>query len=269
MNLAAILLDMLQQTLRNVVPIAAVLIGFQLVVLRRRIPDLRRVLLGFVYVIFGLALFLKGLELALFPLGKLMAAQLSAPEFVFGGSQTLPQSGWQDYYAVYLFAFCIGFSTTIAEPSVIAVAMKAEQASGGAIRVTGLRVAVALGVAFGIALGTFRIVTGTALEHYIIIGYLIVLVQTASAPKNIVPLAFDSGGVTTSTVIVPLAAALGLGLASNIPGRSTALDGFGLIAFASLFPIISVLAYAQIRAFTRHRRRRDGAAGKRERDAGE
>ena len=259
MNLASILIDMLQQTLRDVVPIAVVLIGFQLLVLRRRVPDLGRVLLGFVYVIFGLALFLKGLELALFPLGKLMAAQLTASEFVFGGSENSAQAGWQDYYAVYLFAFCIGFSTTIAEPSLIAVAMKAEQVSAGAIRVNGLRVAVALGVAFGIALGTFRIVTGTALEYYIVVGYVIVLVQTAFAPKNIVPLAFDSGGVTTSTVTVPLVAALGLGLANNVPGRSAALDGFGLIAFASLFPIISVLAYAQIGEFVRNRRCRNQA----------
>ena len=273
MNVAAVLLDtlldMLQQTLRDVVPIAVVLIGFQLLVLRRRIPDLRRVLLGFVYVIFGLALFLKGLELALFPLGKLMAAQLTAPEFVFGSSQNLPQAGWQDYYAVYLFAFCIGFSTTIAEPSVIAVAMKAEQVSAGAIRITGLRVAVAFGVAFGIALGAFRIVSGTTLEYYIIIGYLIVLVQTAFAPKNIVPLAFDSGGVTTSTVTVPLVAALGLGLANNVPGRSAALDGFGLIAFASLFPIISVLAYAQIGEFVRHRRSRNRAKQEQEQEQGQ
>lgn len=256
MSLAIALFEMLQQTLRDVLPIAVVLIGFQLLVLRRRIPDLRRVLLGFVYVIVGLAFFLKGLEQALFPLGKLMAAQLTAPEFVFGSSQNPLQAGWQDYYAVYLFAFCIGFATTIAEPALIAVAMKAEQVSAGTIRVTGLRIAVALGVAFGIALGTFRIVTGTALEHYIIVGYIIVLVQTALAPKSIVPLAFDSGGVTTSTVTVPLVAALGLGLASNVPGRSAALDGFGLIAFASLFPIISVLAYAQIGEFVRHRRLR-------------
>lgn len=259
MNLSATLLNALQQTLRDIIPIGAVLIGFQLLVLRRRIPDLRRVLLGFAYVVVGLAFFLEGLEQALFPLGKLMAGQLTDPDFILNGSRDLLQAHWQDYYAVYLFAFCIGFATTIAEPALIAVAMKAEQVSAGTIRVTGLRIAVAIGVAFGIALGTFRIVTGTALENYIIVGYVIVLVQTAFAPKNIVPLAFDSGGVTTSTVTVPLVAALGLGLATNVPGRSPALDGFGLIAFASLFPIISVLAYAQIGEFMRHRRLRKKA----------
>ena len=251
---SASLLAILQQTMLDVAPIVVVLIGFQVLVLRRRIPDLGRVLLGFVYVILGLAFFLKGLDQALFPLGKLMAAQLTDPGFLSGVAGPLLEVRWQDYYAVYLFAFCIGFATTIAEPSLIAVAMKAEQVSAGAIRVTGLRVAVALGVAVGIALGTFRIVTGTPLEHYIIAGYVIVLIQTIFVPRGIVPLAYDSGGVTTSTVTVPLVAALGLGLAANVPGRSPALDGFGLIAFASLFPIMSVLGYAQIGEWARRRR---------------
>jgi hypothetical protein len=126
--------------------------------------------------------------------------------------------------------------------------------SGGAIHVWGLRVAVALGVAVGVALGCFRIVTGTPLHWYIIAGYLIVMVQTAFSPKLIVPLAYDSGGVTTSTVTVPLVTALGLGLAEQIPGRNALLDGFGLIAFASLFPIISVLAYAQLSGLKDKRR---------------
>jgi hypothetical protein len=150
---------------------------------------------------------------------------------------------------VYLFAFAIGFATTIAEPSLIAVAIKANQVSAGTIGTTGLRVAVALGVAIGITLGAYRIVTGTPLHWYIISGYVVVLVQTAFAPKTIIALAYDSGGVTTSTVTVPLVAALGLGLSTNIPGRDPLLDGFGLIAFASLFPIMSVLGYAQLTAF--------------------
>jgi hypothetical protein len=128
----------------------------------------------------------------------------------------------------------------------IAVAIKANQVSGGTITVNGLRFAVAVGVAVGVALGAFRIVTGTPLHWYIITGYIIVIAQTLVAPRSIIPLAYDSGGVTTSTVTVPLVAALGLGLAETIPGRSPLLDGFGLIAFASLFPIISVMAYAQI-----------------------
>jgi hypothetical protein len=148
-------------------------------------------------------------------------------------------------------------STTIAEPSLIAVAIKANEVSAGAIGTWGLRMAVALGVAIGIALGTYRIVTGTPLHYYIIAGYIVVVIQTFFAPKMIVPLAYDSGGVTTSTVTVPLVAALGLGLAETVPGRSALIDGFGLIAFASLFPIISVMAYAQFsefRAARQHKR---------------
>ena len=138
----------------------------------------------------------------------------------------------------------IGFATTIAEPSLIAVAFKANEVSAGTIDKWGLRIVVAIGVAFGISLGCFRIVTGTPLYLYILAGYIIVIIQTIFAPKKIIALAYDSGGVTTSTVTVPIVAALGLGLAKTVPGRDPALDGFGLIAFASLFPIISVLAYA-------------------------
>jgi hypothetical protein len=140
----------------------------------------------------------------------------------------------------------IGFATTIAEPSLIAVAIKANEVSAGTIKQWGLRITVAIGVAVGISLGTFRIVTGTPLYLYILVGYMIVIVQTVFAPKNIIALAYDSGGVTTSTVTVPLVAALGLGLAGTVPGRNPALDGFGLIAFASLFPIIAVMGYAQL-----------------------
>jgi hypothetical protein len=231
----------------DVLPIAAVLIGFQVLVLRRRVPNLKRILWGFVYVVLGLALFLQGLEQALFPLGRLMAEQLTDPEFVLAaGRDTLATLRWQDYHWVYAFAFAIGFATTLAEPALIAVAMKAQDASGGAISASGLRLAVALGVAVGIALGTWRIVTGLPLPYFIIVGYTVVIVQTVFAPRLIIALAYDSGGVTTSTVTVPLVAALGLGLAANVPGRSPLIDGFGLIAFASLFPIMSVLAYAQI-----------------------
>jgi len=124
--------------------------------------------------------------------------------------------------------------------------MKANQVSAGTITIRGLRVAVAIGAAIGVALGTFRIVTGTPLHWYIIAGYVVVIIQTAMAPRKIIPLAYDSGGVTTSTVTVPLVAALGLGLAETIPGRSPILDGFGLIAFTALFPIMAVMAYAQL-----------------------
>ena len=236
-------------TIADVAPIAAIIFGFQLFVLRKPIPHFGRVLAGFLYVLIGLAFFLEGLELALFPLGKLMAAQLTDPAFIAGiagVAEQVTELNWRHYYWVYLFAFAIGFSTTIAEPSLLAVAIKANQVSAGSIGVMGLRVAVALGVAIGIALGTYRIVTGTPLHWYIITGYVVVVIQTFFAPKLIIALAYDSGGVTTSTVTVPLVAALGLGLASTVPGRSTLLDGFGLIAFASLFPIMSVMAYAQL-----------------------
>lgn len=240
-------------TLLDVLPIGAILVGFQVCVLRRPIPNLRRTLVGFVYVLIGLALFLEGLEAALFPLGRVMAQQLTDPGFVHGAAGVAATAEWRDYLWVYAFGAAIGFATTIAEPALIAVAMKAASVSGGTITVWGLRIAVATGVAIGIALGTFRIVTGTPIHWYIIAGYVLVVVQTAYAPRIIVPLAYDSVGVTTSTVTVPLVAALGLGLAGTIPGRSPLVDGFGLIAFASLFPMMTVMGYAQLGAWW-HRR---------------
>ncbi|MCC2112246.1 MAG: DUF1538 domain-containing protein [Hyphomicrobiales bacterium] len=242
----------------DVLPIAAVLIIFQLVVLRQPIPHLRNVIIGMVYVIIGLALFLFGLERALFPLGEIMAEQLTDPAFV-GAGRAGPLD-WTDYYWTYLFAAAIGFSTTIAEPSLIAVAMKARDVSGGAVGAWGLRIAVAIGVGLSLAVGAFRIVTGTPLYLYMIAGYLVVVVQTLYAPRMIIPLAYDSGGVTTSTVTVPLVAALGLGLASTVPGRSAVLDGFGLIALASLFPMITVMGYAQIGQWQSIRAARHAAA---------
>ncbi len=243
------LFNTLISTIRDVVPIAIILFGFQLFVLRRKIPNLGRVLIGFVYVLVGLTFFLYGLEKALFPLGKLMAKQLTAPEFIGLIRQTgevIESVDWWQYKWVYLFAFSIGFATTIAEPALLAVAIKANQVSGGSVGIWGLRISVALGVAIGISMGTYRIVTGTPLYWYIVTGYIAVIIQTVFAPKSIIALAYDSGGVTTSTVTVPIVAALGLGLASTVPGRNPVLDGFGLIAFASLFPMITVMAYAQL-----------------------
>jgi hypothetical protein len=252
-QLARIFLD----TLGDVIPIAGILFGFQILVLRRRIPHLGRVLLGFLLVLLGLTFFLMGLEQALFPLGKVMAAQLTDPHFLGIDVDVIGDriaDHWYEFYWVYLFAFAIGFATTVAEPSLIAVAIKARDVSGGVITVWGLRVAVAIGVAIGISIGTYRIVTGTPLHWYIITGYIVVVIQTLFAPRSIIALAYDSGGVTTSTVTVPLVAALGLGLASSVPGRNPMLDGFGLIAFASLFPIMSVMGYAQIGALIDKRR---------------
>lgn len=236
-------------TLTDVLPIAVIIFGFQFLVIRKKMPNLKRLLIGFFYVIIGLAFFLQGLEDALFPIGRMMAAQLTDLDFIRHSTTELAQGmeiHWSQYYWVYVFAFTIGFSTTIAEPSLLAVAIKANEVSGGSIGIWGLRIAVALGVAFGISLGSWRIVTGLPLHWFIITGYIIVVIQTFYSPKIIIPLAYDSGGVTTSTVTVPIVAALGIGLAAKVPGRSELLDGFGLIAFASLFPIISVLAYAQL-----------------------
>ena len=243
----------LKNTVVEVLPILSIIFGFQLLVIRKPIPHFKQVGFGFVYVLIGLALFLLGLEKALFPLGKMMAEQLTAPEFIHAGAQALTSIHWSDYKWVYVFAAAIGFSTTIAEPSLIAVAIKAEDVSGGAINANSLRISVAIGVAIGIALGSYRIVVGHPIHYYIITGYIVVVIQTFYCPKLIVPLAYDSGGVTTSTVTVPLVAALGLGLASTIPGRSPLIDGFGLIAFASLCPIIAVMAYAQLTEARAHR----------------
>ena len=244
----------------DVLPIAVILLGFQVLILKRPIHNPARVFVGLLFVLLGLALFLEGLELALFPLGRLMAQQLTSPSFVMGeGVEVIVAFAWSDYFWVYIFAAAIGFATTVAEPALIAVALKANQVSGGTITVNGLRFAVAVGVAAGVALGTFRIVTGTPLHWYIISGYVIVIIQTTVAPRAIIPLAYDSGGVTTSTVTVPLVAALGLGLAETIPGRSPMIDGFGLIAFASLFPMITVMAYAQISEWRTRRGRKSNS----------
>ncbi len=245
-------------TMGDMLPIVVIIFGFQLLVIRRPIRNLKQVLIGFFYVLLGLSIFLMGLEQAIFPLGEQMAAQLSDPYFILDDPEGNPeQLQWQDYSWVYLFAATIGFSTTIAEPSLLAVALKAEDVSGGTVSATGLRVAVAIGVAIGIALGAWRIVVGTPLYYFIITGYIVVLLQTYYAPRFITALAYDSGGVTTSTVTVPLVAALGLGLASSVPGRSPMLDGFGLIAFASLFPIIAVLGYVQLSEWAARRAARE------------
>ena len=245
-------------TLRDVFAVSALLLSFQFLVLRQPIPHLKRLLVGLVFVVLGLALFLMGLEMALFPLGTFMATQLSSPQCVFGAATPPESPQWWMYGWVYLFAAIIGFSATLAEPSLIAVAFKAKEASRGTIRPWGLRLVVAVGVGAGISLGTFRIVTGSSLVLFIAIGYGIVLVQTIFAPRSIIPLAYDSGGVTTSSVTVPLVTALGLGLAAAIPGRSPALDGFGLIAFASLFPMMTVMGYAQLAGWWARLRSRHG-----------
>ena len=214
--------------IKDVIPILAIILFFQYGILKKKIDNLKTVIVGFILVILGLYAFILGLEMGLFALGESMAFQLT-------------QAG--NMWIIYSFAFAIGFSTTMAEPALMAIAKKSKEISDGKINDLSLRIFVAFGVAFGIALGAFRIVDGGHIHYYIIVGYAIVIALTFIAPKHIIPIAYDSGGVTTSTVTVPLVAALGIGLASNIDGRSPLIDGFGLIAFASLFPMITVMAY--------------------------
>lgn len=242
MDLIADAVLMLGNTALDVFPVAVFLFVFHRLILRRRFSNIGRILAGFGFVVAGLGIFLLGLETALFPVGRLMAGQLTS--MAVSNVSSVPV--WSDFSVVYAFAFAVGFGTTVAEPALLAVAMKAREVSGGAIGVSSLRIVVAFGVAIGVTLGCLRIVTGTPLHWYIATAYLVVIVQASFAPKLIVPLAFDLGGVTTSTVTVPVIAALGLGLAENVSGRSPLMDGFGLIAFACLFPIITVLAYAQL-----------------------
>ena len=244
----------------DVLPIVVFLFAFQWFVIGEKMPHGGRIIVGFLFVVVGLGLFLEGLEQSLFPLGRMMAEQLTHPEFLLDTVEhAAAEFTWQDFYWIYIFAATVGFATAMAEPSLIAVAMKANTVSGGAIGVVGLRVAVAIGAGIGVSLGCFRVITGLPLPYFIAAGYFIVIVQTLVAPKEIVPLAYDSGGVTTSTVTVPLVAALGLGLADAVPGRSPLLDGFGLIAFTALFPIITVLAYGQL-AVLRERMSRSQAS---------
>ena len=225
------LLSGLFHVFQDVIPILAIIFFFQYVVIKKPIENLKEVLIGFGLVVIGLDAFIVGLEMGLFSLGETMAYQLTQ------GSSTL---------IIYIFAFAIGFSTTMAEPALSAIARKAKEISDGKVNDFILRLFVAFGVAIGIGLGAFRIVDGGHIVYYIVVGYALVIALTFIAPKYIIPIAYDSGGVTTSTVTVPLVAALGLGLATNIPGRDPLIDGFGLIAFASLFPMITVMLYGVI-----------------------
>ncbi len=226
------IVDGLLGVLRDVLPIILVILGSQYLAIRQPLTHPNRVIGGFAMVILGLYAFILGLDLGLFPLGQAMALQLTEG------------TGWT---AIYAFAFLIGFATTMAEPALIAVASKAQQVSEGSLRQGTLRLFVAAGVGAGITLGCHRIIAGDPIHYYIMAGYAVVIVMTPLAPRYLIPIAYDSGGVTTSTVTVPLVAALGLGLAENIESRDPLVDGFGLIAFASLFPMITVLGYGLVR----------------------
>lgn len=215
----------------DVIPILAVILFFQYIVLKKPIDNLKNVIIGFALVIVGLDAFIVGLDMGLFSVGETMAYELTR---------------YDSNVIIYSFGFLIGFSTTMAEPSLTAIARKAKEISDGKVNDFVLRLFVALGVAIGISLGAYRIVAGGEIVYYIMAGYMFVIALTFISPKYIIPIAYDSGGVTTSTVTVPLVAALGLGLATNIPGRDPLIDGFGLIAFASLFPMLTVMLYGII-----------------------
>jgi len=227
---------------RDLAPIVLVILFFQGLVLRQPIPNLQEMLVGLALVLVGLALFVRGLEIGMFPLGEAMA-------------HAFAKKG--NIYWLLSFAFLLGFGTTVAEPALIAVAGKAAKiaADSGMIGATdaamdsyanGLRLTVALSVGTAIVLGVLRILSGWPVHFCIMAGYLVVVVMTMFAPKEIIGIAYDSGGVTTSTITVPLVTALGIGLASSIRGRNPLLDGFGLIAFASLMPMIFVMAYGML-----------------------
>ncbi|MBF0193050.1 MAG: DUF1538 domain-containing protein [Magnetococcales bacterium] len=224
---------------RDLLPIVVVVAGFQLFVLQQPVPDFLGVVTGIILVLFGLTLFMQGLESGLFPIGESMATAFARKGSVF----------W-----LMLFSFALGFSTTVAEPALIAVAKEAADIaaqagllnSGSEAResyASGLRYTVAISVGLAITIGVLRILKGWPIQYLIIGGYIIVVLMTLIAPKEIVGIAFDSGGVTTSTVTVPLVTALGVGLATTIRGRNPMIDGFGLIAFASLLPMIFVMGY--------------------------
>ncbi|WP_372987298.1 DUF1538 domain-containing protein [Marinobacter sp.] len=238
-GITSILLDLVEMV-RDVLPIILTVLIFQYLVLRRKLSNPRKVIFGFTLVILGLYAFVVGLKMGLFPIGTSMAEQLTARG---------------DYAYIYLFALMIGFATTMAEPALIAIGKQAEEAAAGTLDGNVIRMLVAVGVAVGITIGVHRIITGDSIHYYIMAGYILVICLTALAPRYIVALAYDLGGVTTSEVTVPLVTALGIGLASSIDGRNVLIDGFGLIAFASIFPIVTVMAYAIVSQFISDRRK--------------
>jgi hypothetical protein len=238
----SIILKKLKSSFTDLLPIIAVITFFQILVLRQPLPQMAEVLFGGLLVVVGLTLFIQGLEMGLFPIGEAMAQALARKGSLF----------W-----LLLFAFALGFSTTVAEPALIAVAAEAARVAGqeGLIDQSqnslnqyafGLRMSVAFSVGLAILIGVLRIILGWPVHYLIIGGYVVVMLMTFIAPKEIIGIAYDAGGVTTSTITVPLVAALGVGLASTIRGRNPLVDGFGLIAFASLLPMIFVMGYGLI-----------------------
>ena len=238
-NHILLLIKKLKVSLLDLMPIIVVVVFFQSVVIQQPFPQIGEVLIGVLFVIFGLMLFIEGLEMGLFPIGEALAYALAKKGSLF----------W-----LLMFAFALGFSTTIAEPALLAIAKEAASISSDAGLISqdpdtlnnyalGLRLSVAFSVGLAIVIGVLRILKGWPLYYLIIGGYILVMLMTTIAPKEIIGLAYDAGGVTTSTITVPLVTALGVGLANVIKGRSPLLDGFGLIAFASLLPMIFVMVY--------------------------
>jgi len=227
---------------KDLLPIILVIAFFQFVVLQQPIPNISDILIGLILVVLGLTFFIYGLEMSLFPIGESMAHAFAKKGSI----------GW-----LLTFAFCLGFGTTVAEPSLIAVAKEAANvaATGGIIEksvesqasyANGLRYTVAFSVGIAIVLGVLRIIRAWPIQYLILGGYVLVVIMTMFAPEWIIGIAYDSGGVTTSTITVPLVTALGVGLASSIKGRNPMIDGFGLIAFASLTPMIFVMIYGMV-----------------------
>jgi hypothetical protein len=238
-QLAIVVLKKLWSAFSDLIPIILVITFFQAIVLRQPLPNAGEVIVGALFVVLGLTLFVQGLEMGLFPIGESMAHALASKGSLF----------W-----LLAFAFALGFSTTVAEPALIAVAEEAAEIAieGNLIEASadsrhsyelGLRLSVAISVGVAILIGVLRILRGWPIQYLIIGGYIVVMLMTLVAPKEIIGLAYDAGGVTTSTITVPLVAALGVGLASIIRGRNPMVDGFGLIAFASLLPMIFVMGY--------------------------
>ncbi|MCP3898911.1 MAG: DUF1538 domain-containing protein [Desulfobacteraceae bacterium] len=238
----SIILKKLKNAVADLLPIILVIAFFQIIVLRQPLPQMGEVIFGALLVVAGLSLFVQGLEMGLFPIGEAMAHALAKKGSIF----------W-----LLFFAFALGFSTTVAEPALLAVASEAAEiaSKGGLIGpgkdsldqyAFGLRISVAFSVGLAILIGVMRIIRGWPIHYLIIGGYVLVMLMTIIAPKEIIGLAYDAGGVTTSTITVPLVAALGVGLASSIRGRSPLVDGFGLIAFASLLPMIFVMGYGLV-----------------------
>ena len=226
----------------DLTPILLVVLAFQLLVIRQPIPNVAELIIGSLFVVLGLTFFMLGLEQSLFPIGESMANAFARKGSLF----------W-----LLVFAFCLGFGTTIAEPALIAITQEAANIASRAQLIAaddnavqqyalGLRLTVAASVGFAIVVGVFRIIMGWPLHYFIIGGYISVIAMTPFAPREIIGIAYDSGGVTTSTITVPLVTALGIGLANSIKGRNPVIDGFGLIAFASLTPMIFVMAFGML-----------------------